>query len=92
MLKHLADKGVPFVQNDPLVDPQAGAEIAARGVLATSATVIDGEVVTGFEPAKMVSAIGGGRRELAPFPRRHGLRVRPPAIFPREFRAFPDAP
>lgn len=60
MLKHLADKGVPFVQNDPLVDPQAGAEIAARGVLATSATVIDGEVVTGFDPAKLDRLLGEG--------------------------------
>ena len=58
MLKHLADKGVPFVQKDPLVDSQAGAELALLGVLATPATVIDGEVVAGFDPAKLDRLLG----------------------------------
>ena len=58
MLKHLADKGVPFVHKDPLVDPKAGAELAALGVLATPATVIDGEVVAGFDPAKLDRLLG----------------------------------
>lgn len=60
MLKHLADKGVPFVQKDLPVDPKAGAELAARGVLATPAAVFDGEGVTGFDPAKLDRLLGEG--------------------------------
>ena len=51
---------MPFVQKDPLVDSKTGAELAALGVLATPDTVIDGEVVTGFDPAKMDRLLGEG--------------------------------
>ena len=60
MLKNLPDKRAPFVQKDLPVDPKAGAELAALGVLATSASVIGGEAVTGFEPAKMDRLLGEG--------------------------------
>ena len=44
----------------PAVDPTAGAEPAALGVPTTPATVIDGEVVTGFDPPKMDRLLGDG--------------------------------
>ncbi len=88
MLKHLADKGVPFVQKDLPVDPKAGAELAALGVLAAPATVIDGAGVTGFEPAKMDRLLGEGAGNklhiraggASGFAARAGSRPFPPRI------------
>ncbi len=42
-----------FEQKDPSVDEQARAEMAALGVFSAPVTVIEGEVVLGFDPVKL---------------------------------------
>ena len=52
-MRHLADKGVSFDRKDPMVDEQAEAELVALGNYATPVTIIDGEVVVGFDAEKL---------------------------------------
>ena len=52
-MRHLADKGVSFARKDPMVDEEAEAELAALGINATPVTIIDGEVVVGYDAEKL---------------------------------------
>lgn len=52
-MRHLADKGVSFDRKHPMVDEKAEAELAALGIYATPVTIIDGEVVLGFDAEKL---------------------------------------
>ncbi len=56
--EYLAAKGVAFEQRDPMVDPEAEAEMAALGVRATPLTLIDGEMVVGFDRERLDALLG----------------------------------
>jgi len=49
----LSQKEVPFVERDVSQDQGALAELAELGVMTTPVTVIDGEVVVGFDRDKL---------------------------------------
>ncbi len=42
-----------FVQKDPLADPEVLEEMIALGISATPVTLVDGQAVVGFDPAKL---------------------------------------
>ncbi len=45
--------GIQFTEKDVLADESAMAELEKLGVLSTPVTVIDGEVVVGFNRARL---------------------------------------
>ena len=49
----LSGKGIPFVQKDVIEDPEAMEEVIKIGVMTTPVTVIDGEVVVGFDQKRL---------------------------------------
>ena len=50
---------VPFTEKNVLEDAAAMAELEALGVLSTPVTVIDGEVVVGFNRARLEQLLKG---------------------------------
>jgi glutaredoxin-like protein NrdH len=57
--EYLSQRGFPFTDRDTAQDPTAQAEIEALGVLSVPVTVIDGEVLLGFDPAALERLLGG---------------------------------
>jgi len=55
--KRLANKGLVFRKRDIINDPTAMAELVDIGVLTTPVTVIDGEVIVGFDRRKLERAL-----------------------------------
>lgn len=51
--KWLASKSVPFTEKDIQQDEQALQELTGLGSQGTPTTVVDGEVVIGFDPKKL---------------------------------------
>jgi glutaredoxin 3 len=49
----LSQKGVTFIERDVSQDEEALAELETFGVMATPVTVIGGEIVIGFDRAKL---------------------------------------
>jgi glutaredoxin len=49
----LSQKGVPFTERDVSQESEALAELEALGVMTTPVTVIDDQVVIGFDQAKL---------------------------------------
>ncbi|MBI3962550.1 MAG: glutaredoxin family protein [Deinococcus sp.] len=49
----LSRKGVPYTERDISKDPTALQELERYKVMSTPVTVIDGEVVVGFDRAKL---------------------------------------
>ena len=49
----LSQRNVPFVERDIMNDQSAMDELLKLGVLTTPVTVIDGEVVVGFDRARL---------------------------------------
>jgi glutaredoxin len=49
----LSQRGVPFVERDVAQDEAALAELEQLGVFTTPVTVIDGEVVVGFDRVRL---------------------------------------
>ncbi|MDA0263593.1 MAG: glutaredoxin domain-containing protein [Chloroflexi bacterium] len=49
---YLLQRDVPFVERDVMNDKSAMDELMKLGVLTTPVTVIDGEVVVGFDRAR----------------------------------------
>lgn len=45
----LAQKGVPFTAKDIVEDEQAMRELSQLGVMSTPVTLIDGQVILGFD-------------------------------------------
>ena len=41
------------MQKDPMVDEAAEAELAALGIYSTPVTIINGEIVVGFDAARL---------------------------------------
>ena len=54
----LAKKGIAFVNRDITKEPQALDELRKLGYLTTPVTVIDGEVVIGFDQHKLEQLLG----------------------------------
>jgi len=49
----LSQKGIDYTERDVSQDQEAFAELEQIGVLSTPVTVINGEVVIGFDQAKL---------------------------------------
>ncbi len=54
----LSQKGVPFTERDVSQDEEALAELEALGVMTTPVTVIEGEVVIGFDRPNLKRLLG----------------------------------
>lgn len=55
--KWLISKGVEFTEKDIREDEQALRELSGLGSQGTPTTVIDGEVIIGFEPKKLAEKL-----------------------------------
>jgi glutaredoxin len=53
----LSQQGVDYTERDIALDEKAMAELETLGVMTTPVTVIDGEVVVGFDKAKLESLL-----------------------------------
>ena len=49
----LSQKGIDFQEKDVMTDEKAMEELEATGYMTTPVTVIDGEVVVGFDKPKL---------------------------------------
>jgi glutaredoxin len=58
--RHLREKGVPFKLVDVLTDEEAGAFLESRGIRTMPVLSVDGELVVGFDPARVDELLGGG--------------------------------
>ena len=58
MQEFLAEKGVSYTEKDVTADDAAMAELEAIGILSTPITVIDGEVVVGFNRNRLEELLG----------------------------------
>ncbi len=56
--EYLSQRNVPFVERDIMNDQSAMDELLKLGVLTTPVTVIDGEVVVGFDRARFEQLLG----------------------------------
>ena len=54
----LSEKGVDFTERDITVDDLAIAELEELGYMTTPVTVIDGEVVIGFDRERLEHLLG----------------------------------
>ncbi len=57
VIEFLAAKGVAFTRKDPMVDPDAEAELAALGLYSTPVTDIGGKIVEGFDPERLAQLL-----------------------------------
>jgi glutaredoxin len=55
----LVQQGVPFTVKDIVEDEQALNELAEMGVMSTPVTLIDGEVLLGFDRRKIEKLLAG---------------------------------
>ena len=56
--EYLSQRNVPFVERDIMNDQTAMDELLKLGVLTTPVTVIDGEVVVGFDRTRFEKLLG----------------------------------
>ena len=54
----LSQKGIPFVERDVVRDPEALEELSRLGYMTTPVTVIDGQVVVGFDRKRLEALLG----------------------------------
>ena len=54
----LSQQGIEFEERDVSKDDAAPDELQQRGLMTTPVTLIDGEVVVGFDRAKLVKLLG----------------------------------
>jgi glutaredoxin len=54
----LRERNIAFVERDVTIDDTAIAELDKLGVMTTPVTVVDGEVIVGFDLPKLTSALG----------------------------------
>jgi glutaredoxin 3 len=54
----LSQRGIDYVERDVAQDADALGELEALGVLTTPVTVIDGEIVVGFDRPKLERLLG----------------------------------
>ena len=55
----LSQRNIPFVERDIMNDQSAMDELLEIGVMTTPVTVIDGEIVVGFDRARFEKLLGG---------------------------------
>lgn len=56
--EYLSQKQIPFQERDVTKDADAVQELQRLGYMTTPVTVIDGEVIVGFDAAKIDAALG----------------------------------
>src|SRR5690606_32653846 len=69
MLKQfLEDQGIPYEERNVSYDRRYAAELASLGTLGVPTTVVDGQVIIGYQPQQALDAVGVGRypTELRP--------------------------
>ena len=54
----LSQKGIPFVERDVVRDPEALEELSRLGYMTTPVTVIDGQIVVGFDRKRLEALLG----------------------------------
>ena len=54
----LSQRGIAFEERDVTKDEAALEELQKRGLMTTPVTLIDGEVVVGFDRAKLAALLG----------------------------------
>jgi len=59
-MEFLSRHDIPFTGKDIRADPAAMRELLALGSRSTPTIVVDGEVMIGFESAKLLAMIRGG--------------------------------
>ena len=57
-MEFLSQRGVPFVAKDVSTDLEARAELIALGSRSTPTIKVGGDVLIGFNPAKLVALLG----------------------------------
>ena len=57
--RHLQEKGVAFKLIDVMMDEEAGAFLESRGIRTTPVLSVDGELVVGFDPARIDELLDG---------------------------------
>lgn len=54
----LSQNKIDFTERNVAVDPKALAELEKLGYMTTPVTLVDGEVVVGFDRAKLATLLG----------------------------------
>ena len=54
----LSSKGIQFVERNIVQEPQALDELRRLGYMTTPVTVVDGNVIVGFDQEKLSKALG----------------------------------
>ncbi len=57
-MEFLSQRGIPFVAKDVSTDLEARAELIALGSRSTPTIKVGGEVLIGFNPAKLLALLG----------------------------------
>ena len=57
MKEFLSQKGIAYTEKDVIADQAALTELEEIGVLTTPVTVIDGQVIVGFDRKKLEEAL-----------------------------------
>jgi len=57
-MEFLSQRGIPFVAKDVSTDAEARAELIALGSRSTPTIKVGGEVLIGFNPAKLLALLG----------------------------------
>jgi glutaredoxin len=58
-MEFLSQQKIPFVEKDVTVDEKAAEELMALGSMSTPTIVIDGQMLVGFNPQKLLSLAKG---------------------------------
>ena len=56
----LSQKGIPFVERNIVQEPEALEELRRLGYMTTPVTLVDGDVIVGFDQEKLSRALGVG--------------------------------
>ena len=57
-MEFLSQRGIPFVAKDVSTDLEARAELIALGSRSTPTIKVGGDVLIGFNPAKLLALLG----------------------------------
>jgi glutaredoxin len=58
-MEFLSQQKIPFVEKDVTVDEKAAEELMALGSMSTPTIVIDGQMLVGFNPQKLLQLAKG---------------------------------
>ena len=54
----LSRKGIPFIERNIVQEPEALHELRRLGYMTTPVTLVEGEVIVGFDEEKLSKALG----------------------------------